>query len=55
MDPWVNKTIFFQRQLDMNTPISGLQILGTHNSFNNKADGYADRYIGGGGGGENKS
>lgn len=40
MDSWLNKTIAFQRRLDMDTPISGLQFLGTHNSFNNKADGY---------------
>ena len=39
MDPWVNDTLAFQRQLGHNTTIDKLQILGSHNSFNDKADG----------------
>lgn len=39
MDPWVNDTLTFQRQLGHNTTIDKLQILGSHNSFNDKADG----------------
>ena len=39
MDTWVNKTLAFQRWLALNTPINEIQMLGTHNSFNDKADG----------------
>ena len=39
MDPWVNSTLAFQWRLGQNTTIDKLQILGSHNSFNNKADG----------------
>jgi len=39
LDPWVNSTLAFQWWLGHNTTIDKLQFLGTHNSFNNKADG----------------
>jgi len=39
MDPWLNRTLAFQRQLAMDLEINYVQFLGTHNSFNNKADG----------------
>ena len=39
MDEWVNRTLSFQRQLALDTPINAVQFLGSHNSFNNKADG----------------
>lgn len=39
MDPWVNRTLAFQRQLALDLELNYVQFLGTHNSFNNKADG----------------
>lgn len=39
MDPWVNRTIYFQSRLAQNVSINLQQILGSHNSFNDKADG----------------
>ena len=39
MDTWVNKTLAFQRWLAHNTSVNRMQLLGTHNSFNDKADG----------------
>ena len=39
MNEWVNRTLSFQRQLALDTPINAVQFLGSHNSFNNKADG----------------
>lgn len=39
MDPWVNQSLGFQRQLALDTELNYVQFLGTHNSFNNKADG----------------
>jgi hypothetical protein len=40
MDTWANKTLAFQRWLQQNLTFDLIQTLGTHNSFNNKADGY---------------
>ena len=39
MDTWANKTLAFQRWLQQNLTFDLIQTLGTHNSFNNKADG----------------
>lgn len=39
MDEWVNQTLVFQRRLAEDVPLSQQQILGSHNSFNNRADG----------------
>ena len=39
MDPWLNKTLTFQRRLGQNISLDLQQILGTHNSFNDRADG----------------
>lgn len=39
MDPWVNKTLTFQRKLAQNISLDRQQILGSHNSFNDRADG----------------
>jgi hypothetical protein len=40
MDPWANQTLAFQRWLQRDLTFDLTQTLGTHNSFNNKADGY---------------
>lgn len=40
MDPWLNKTLTFQRRLGQNISLDRQQIFGTHNSFNDKADGW---------------
>ena len=39
MDDWLNKTLTFQRKLAVNVTLDKQQFLGTHNSFNDKADG----------------
>jgi len=39
MDTWLNNTMAFQRQLTRDKPINYVQWVGSHNSFNNKADG----------------
>ena len=39
MDDWLNSTLSFQRSLSANTPLNYGQWIGTHNSFNNRADG----------------
>ena len=39
MDPWVNKTLHFQRKLAENISLNLQQILGSHNAFNDRADG----------------
>ena len=39
MDTWVNQTLSFQRALSGDTPLNLVQLLASHNSFNNKADG----------------
>ena len=39
MDTWANKTLAFQRWLQQNLTFDLIQMLGTHNSFNDKADG----------------
>ncbi len=39
VDPWVNKTINFQRRLAQNISFNRQQIIGSHNSFNDRADG----------------
>lgn len=39
MDAWTNETLEFQRWLQQNLTFDLVQTLGTHNSFNNKADG----------------
>lgn len=48
MDPWLNRTLQFQRSLSFDTELNYVQFFGTHNSFNNKADGYGtgDFYLG---------
>ena len=39
MDTWTNQTLAFQRWLQRNLTFDLIQTLGTHNSFNDKADG----------------
>lgn len=39
MNWWLNSTLAFQRSLSMDMPLSYVQWLGSHNSFNNRADG----------------
>lgn len=39
MDTWANETLYFQRMLQSNLTLDLIQTMGTHNSFNNKADG----------------
>lgn len=45
VDPWVNESLRYQRQLSYDAPLNYVQFLGTHNSFNNKADGYVCMYV----------
>ncbi len=39
IDNWLNTTLKFQRSLASDIPINFAQWIGTHNSFNNRADG----------------
>ena len=39
MDPWLSQTLAFQRRLGENLTLDKQQFLGSHNSFNNRADG----------------
>ena len=39
MDDWMNKTLAFQRRLAENVSLSQQQIIGSHNSFNDRAEG----------------
>ena len=39
MDTWANQTLAFQRWLQRDLTFDLVQTMGTHNSFNNKADG----------------
>jgi len=40
IDDWLNHALKTQYQLSLNEPINIVQFLGTHNSFNARADGY---------------
>ena len=39
IDPWTSVSLAFQRWLQQNLSLDLVQTLGTHNSFNDKADG----------------
>ena len=41
-NPIVDEILRFQRELAVDEPLNRLQFLGTHNSFNDHADGYGD-------------
>ena len=40
IDPWTNYALETQRNLVMDLPLDQVLFIGTHNSFNNRADGY---------------
>lgn len=42
IDPWMQCVLAYQRELTLDRPLNLVQFLGSHNSFNNHADGYGD-------------
>ena len=42
ISPWLHFTLKTQRELQIDVPIDHVQVLGAHNSFNNRASGYGD-------------
>ncbi|XP_062508698.1 uncharacterized protein LOC134184941 [Corticium candelabrum] len=42
IDPWVRRVLDYQRRLALDRPLNFIQFLGSHNSFNNHADGYGN-------------
>lgn len=42
IDPWMKHVLAYQRHLALDRPLNFVQFLGSHNSFNNHADGYGN-------------
>ena len=42
IDPWIKHVLAYQRQLAVDRPLNLVQFIGSHNSFNNHADGYGN-------------
>lgn len=42
ISPWLQFALKTQRELQIDVPVNHVQVLGAHNSFNNRASGYGD-------------